>query len=1010
MSRLAAAAVILACSLCLTTGAAESKTAVVAVLVAPGVQSGTGGAGRKLPGKRADRAADCAATLEALVAEEPGFTPVERGKLDALLREQKLGFTGLADARTCARTGRLLQADFMVSVVLTREGVGFRIVETATAKVLAERERERPGDIFLAARMVFEELVRAVKRAPKLSNRLTVGIGAVYNESGTDRSDKLGEELAEGIRHHLRHESWAIVLERQYPEPLLVELGLARSGRAKAKAISVPQADVVIVASFVEETRQFARGLDYPVAFKITVASGRKGGPRYKFEVGGRSNGIDAVAAEVVKRARVHRRSLAVVRAVGLGQEDEIARLVRAAELLAPRLNTCKLSDGTIVGQVYAITERQYADARRALRALENVLLIDGGNDDARMLLGCCLIALHERALHAKPGTEKHENAYRQFRRGADLVYAALQKDISERNAAHCFWAIGPCVSHRIQPQADGLIETALANEGKFAKWQMRGIRDYRSRLHTDLIYEDFRRLVTDFENHEPREVWWCLEKMKRAYKDSPEKLIAFARREADGGRAYAENVYVRFCIERFLGQLLHEQEAPAAVDHFMKALSLRDEAIKRLRHSNREDTNSLDGAYGEAYRACVDLGRPEVARQVLEQAVTKTAWSKRTRECAILLARLYEEEGQLREALELCERVLRSVSPSDQLESRGDYLELRQRVKARLEGRTVPGFDALERLGGDGNWVNAQIVEACGKIWVLRKHRGGSGILHCIDPETGKLIRPRNTPGGGTSVAGAAGKLFVSTSGQGLYVIDGSGRKRKLLRREKGEIPSDYVELLTSTGEGPRDVIYMAFCHSYQKSTDRNAYGVARLDPRTLKVTLITSGRRDVSAKEAPVTFIRQLVWDPEEGALWTGGYNSQWFYYESFHWVDAFRWKDATWQRVGRKPWPDWKVVQDGRTLSVSRQGRTVTARLHSGEVLLSSRDPVLLSASSAAWDRKRLWLATYTGIQEIDRATGRMKCIAHKDETPVAALLRHGGWLYIGARDGIYRYRIP
>ncbi len=74
-----------------------------------------------------------------------------------------------------------------------------------------------------------------------------------------------------------------------------------------------------------------------------------------------------------------------------------------------------------------------------------------------------------------------------------------------------------------------------------------------------------------------------------------------------------------------------------------------------------------------------------------------------------------------------------------------------------------------------------------------------------------------------------------------------------------------------------------------------------------------------------------------------------------------------------------------------------------------ILRSDDPLLLTTRDAAWDAKRLWLPTVAGLYELDRATGEMRCLAHKDDTPVYTVLKDGGWLYLGAKDGIYRYRI-
>ena len=85
-------------------------------------------------------------------------------------------------------------------------------------------------------------------------------------------------------------------------------------------------------------------------------------------------------------------------------------------------------------------------------------------------------------------------------------------------------------------------------------------------------------------------------------------------------------------------------------------------------------------------------------------------------------------------------------------------------------------------------------------------------------------------------------------------------------------------------------------------------------------------------------------------------------------------------------------------------------VTMKLHPDEKVFESDHPLLPFVRDAAWDETRLWLPTVAGLYEVDRASGTMRCIAHKDNTPIYTILKDGGWLYLGARDGIYRYRIP
>jgi ligand-binding sensor domain-containing protein len=60
--------------------------------------------------------------------------------------------------------------------------------------------------------------------------------------------------------------------------------------------------------------------------------------------------------------------------------------------------------------------------------------------------------------------------------------------------------------------------------------------------------------------------------------------------------------------------------------------------------------------------------------------------------------------------------------------------------------------------------------------------------------------------------------------------------------------------------------------------------------------------------------------------------------------------------------------------------------------------------------AWDERRIWVPTYTGLYEVDRRTGHVYWLAHHQDNPFFSVLRHGGRLYIATARGLYYRELP
>ena len=103
--------------------------------------------------------------LQAELAGLEGVRLVERAKLDALLREQKLALSGLVAADSAAKVGRLLGAERMIFGSFIELGANLRIearlVDVETAAILDAETAEGPAEAFAG---LVESLARKLAR------------------------------------------------------------------------------------------------------------------------------------------------------------------------------------------------------------------------------------------------------------------------------------------------------------------------------------------------------------------------------------------------------------------------------------------------------------------------------------------------------------------------------------------------------------------------------------------------------------------------------------------------------------------------------------------------------------------------------------------------------------------------------------------------------------------------------------------------------------------------------
>jgi curli biogenesis system outer membrane secretion channel CsgG len=202
-SALAAAAILLALSAPARRAAAPAPPATVAILYFD--YEG------KTPGLEVLRKG-LAQMLITDLSSNPSFQIVERGRLEALLAEQKLGATGKLDPATAARVGRLLGARYMVMGGYFDLGdvlrVDARLVEVETGRIVGTSGTSgKPGEVMAAEQKTARDLEKLLSglsapaavtaaKAPavKPPARLSTGTAVLYAKAldDIDRGDRDG--------------------------------------------------------------------------------------------------------------------------------------------------------------------------------------------------------------------------------------------------------------------------------------------------------------------------------------------------------------------------------------------------------------------------------------------------------------------------------------------------------------------------------------------------------------------------------------------------------------------------------------------------------------------------------------------------------------------------------------------------------------------------------------------------------------------------------------------------
>jgi TolB-like protein len=175
------------------------------------------------------------------LSSNASFQIVERGRLEAILAEQKLGATGKLDPATAAKVGKLLGARYLVMGgyfdLNDKLRIDARVVEVETSKIVGTSGTTgTPGDVMAAEQKTARDLERLLSgrmaradaspepaKAPavKPPARLSTGTAVLYAKAldDIDRGDKdaAREKLVQVVKDQPDFQLASLDLNRLQP-------------------------------------------------------------------------------------------------------------------------------------------------------------------------------------------------------------------------------------------------------------------------------------------------------------------------------------------------------------------------------------------------------------------------------------------------------------------------------------------------------------------------------------------------------------------------------------------------------------------------------------------------------------------------------------------------------------------------------------------------------------------------------------------------------------------------
>jgi len=936
--------------------------------------------------------------LEDLLTVELGnqrfLTLMDRQNLQAILREHAIALSNVKDTASAVALGKFAGADYLLHVLLAGKKFSIRLVETATGQVKSEGDVALYEDLTLSAAAVREKVLAALRPESQASNRLTVGVAAFLNRSGTDRSDALCVKLQKALRKRLQERPWAVVLERQYPTSLLDEVDLARLGLVRQPAVErLPPADLVILGTLQDVGREYEKGKPWNIKLDLTL--GLRGQSDHAGEEF-RSDAVELAADEIMRKIETLRRR--PIPAVPVAEKELWRR--QALYLMPIQIETWLSQDRRMWQNRVLIPNFEWSsklNQTEVVRCWENVLLLDDRDADAMNHLGAYLISVN-RGPTAWTAAEKQAAAERCIA-GSRLVERALGIQPSRERAASYVFCLRPLLDMAPARAAEMgqyiLNHRALFKESPDEPWvkvaQTMPVEaaDDRYRAKLDLALS---RAAVD-----PDAVLiLCPPGLTRDRPAKPYRELL--ERYIDSG-----DPVVQFVVHRALGELLSWQERDrTGLQHFDHAIAAMEAAWARCKDGHRD---SLTGIYQMKIEACQFLGDGEEAGRT---ALAGAKHFQAVRRFDRSVARLYGYcvtkalgPGQEKQSLAICDAYMASLKPGQRYYDEWFHLSAkREELLARLAGNPVPGMDGLRFVKGTKSIGLRQTRMAATKrkLWFTSSECIGGLEQAMVYEYGGDEVSPLQEPGRVGSVAAWNDSVFFGGL-QGLCKIAADGTLVKQYNRDKTSFPGYLVKDVCEGGGR----VYFAFLGSSQG-------GIAVLDPATDRVSVLAPSSHEATGDTEPVFNTTRLWWEAASPRLYACNY---------FRWDNElpllsrlYGWspRDNAWRRRPTKDAPRFVLSGLDETLVVRITGDQTEFHFAKAGQTVRAGVPVPMMIGEPAWNRQRIWVPTSSGLYEVDRATGRMTWLAYEDGNWFLSLLKAGNVLYVATSRGLYYRDIP
>ena len=965
---------------------ASSPTKQLPTLAVIGSVDETAGQGARPGGLDRENMEDL---LAMELGQQPFFKLVDRQAFQAVMKEHAVALSNLSDAKSASVLGKFAGADYLLHVLVTRDQTvaahdkaSVRLVEVATGQVKLEDEVKLSADLALFCAAIREKVLAALRPESQAANRLTVGIAEFPNRSGTNRSDKLSDELQKVLRSRLKDKAWAVVLERQYPTALLDEVDLARAGLVREKAVeTLPPADLVIFGSMQDVSTEYIADKPWDVKLDLMLRL-REHSSLISEKC--RSDAVEAAADRIMAKIDEFHRQPVSQTAV---PEKELWR--RQALYLMPRC--CETWWKAICPNFFWSNDLTKLDA---IRTWENVLLLDANDPEAMTYLGVCLIGFNR--------WSPNKAAVAQCIAGSRLVERAFRMQPNDVRADTYIASIG------------AIRESAPARAKEMAQYVVDHREEFRAPDHywvKSALTSPQPRAVgnrnaprTDWDINALHADWNRL--IQNAEKDPESVVLGFMQRPGDRGfpteqaavflaqHLDSPDPVVQFVAQRAVGQQLCRKGDAAGLQHFDKAIELLEKAYSRC----SRNSFFLDNVYQWRIEGCQVLGLKEEAKETGTSGTRHFMQAARFNDSIAWLYLCCVKEvlgaGQEKEAIAICDAYL-AATKKEYWYGRTLWPEIatkRECLMAKLAGKPAPDQGSLRLVKGtEGtNLLMLRIAPMGENLWIVSGMNTMYGKALVLRNDGKNAASVPAAPPGVRCVAATSDAVYFGAA-DGLYKLgaDGELLKHYQSNQKNTELPGNSI---LDVCEG-RSKIYFAFQGSGHT-------GVAVLDPATDKISVLAPSSHEATQATEPLA-INRIRWDAATPRLYACFYQYPTHRFQVLTHEYSWTPQDKAWQPYPRKDAP-WMVVSQGDEALVVRvlDDRTEFRFVKAGQKI-TAPVPVPQLMGEPAWDDNRIWVPTSSGLYEVDRTTGQVRWLAYEADNPFISLLKADTRLYVATQ---------